>query len=210
MFWTDKQLQSGCVLPFLADSIAYISLVGQIYMHEGQFLESGWSRWSPLKLCAYQLATVFTHIFNISLKHSSVPNCFKETSINPIPRKNKMTCLNDHNPVTLLSTIMKWLERLVMAHICTGLLDSLDLLYTYYDICNIIHIIHYTTHNIICIQSYTVYIYFLHLRGKIGVWCPQSLLECFQPRITLTLRSPTSGCFSLTMLVLWRSCTTLT
>ncbi len=42
-----------------------------------------------LKACAYQLAGVFTDIFNLSLSLSVVPSCFKKSTIVPIPKKNK-------------------------------------------------------------------------------------------------------------------------
>ncbi len=48
-----------------------------------------------LKACAFQLARVFTDIFNLSLSLSVVPSCFKKSTIVPIPKKNKITCLND-------------------------------------------------------------------------------------------------------------------
>ncbi len=51
-----------------------------------------------LKPCAFQLARVFTDIFNLSLSLSVVPSCFKKSTIVPIPKKNKITCLNDWRP----------------------------------------------------------------------------------------------------------------
>ncbi len=54
-----------------------------------------------LKACAFQLAGVFTDIFNLSLSLSVVPSCFKKSTIVPIPKKNKITCLNDWRPVAL-------------------------------------------------------------------------------------------------------------
>ncbi len=41
-----------------------------------------------LKACAFQLAGVFTDIFNLSLSLSVVPSCFKKSTIVPIPKKN--------------------------------------------------------------------------------------------------------------------------
>ncbi len=41
-----------------------------------------------LKACAYQLAGVFTDIFNLSLSLSVVPSCFKKSTIVPIPQRN--------------------------------------------------------------------------------------------------------------------------
>ncbi len=48
-----------------------------------------------LRSCTFQLAGVFTDIFNLSLSLSVVPSCFKKSTIVPIPKKNKITCLND-------------------------------------------------------------------------------------------------------------------
>ncbi len=45
-----------------------------------------------LKACAFQLAGVFTDIFNLSLSLSVVPACFKKSTIVPIPKKNEITC----------------------------------------------------------------------------------------------------------------------
>ncbi|KAI4903021.1 hypothetical protein NFI96_010064, partial [Prochilodus magdalenae] len=44
-----------------------------------------------LKACASQLAHTFTDIFNLSLAQSTVPVCFKVTTIIPIPKKPIIT-----------------------------------------------------------------------------------------------------------------------
>ena len=49
-----------------------------------------------LKVRANQLASVFTDIFNLSL--AVIPTCFKQTTIVPVPKKAKLTCLNDYRP----------------------------------------------------------------------------------------------------------------
>ncbi|XP_051717819.1 uncharacterized protein LOC127495187 isoform X2 [Ctenopharyngodon idella] len=49
-----------------------------------------------LQACAYQLAEVFTNIFNLSLSLCKVPTCLKTTTIVPVPKKNMVTCLNDY------------------------------------------------------------------------------------------------------------------
>ncbi len=51
-----------------------------------------------LRAGAVQLAGVLTDIFNLSLSLSVVPSCFKKSTIVPIPKKNKITCLNDSRP----------------------------------------------------------------------------------------------------------------
>ncbi len=66
-----------------------------------------------LRACAFQLAGVFTDIFNLSLSLSVVPLCFKKSTIVPIPKKNKITCLNDWRPVALTPIFNKCFEKLI-------------------------------------------------------------------------------------------------
>jgi hypothetical protein len=49
-----------------------------------------------LRACTDQLASVFTDIFNLSLTESVIPTCFKQTTIVPVPKNIKATCLNDY------------------------------------------------------------------------------------------------------------------
>ena len=67
-----------------------------------------------LRACADQLASVFTDMFNLS--ESVIPTCFKQTTIVPVPKNTKVTCLNYYRHVALRSVAMKCFERLVMAH----------------------------------------------------------------------------------------------
>ncbi|KAK3508723.1 hypothetical protein QTP70_004266 [Hemibagrus guttatus] len=83
-----------------------------------------------LKTCADQLA--FSQIFNRSLELCEVPACFKHSTIIPIPKKPKITGLNDYRPVALTSVVMKSFERLVLAYlknIIGPLLDPLKFAY---------------------------------------------------------------------------------
>ena len=79
-----------------------------------------------LRACVYQLASVFTDIFNLSLSESVIPTCFKHTTIVFVSKNTKVTCLNDYRPVALKSVVMKCFERLVMAHIYTIIPETLD------------------------------------------------------------------------------------
>ncbi len=83
---------------------------------------SGW----VLKLCADQLAPVFTMIFNLSLAQSVIPTCFKKSTIIPVPKKTRPACLNDYHPVALTSVVMKCFEWLVKDYICSSLPSTLD------------------------------------------------------------------------------------
>jgi hypothetical protein len=79
-----------------------------------------------LRACADQLESVFTYIFNLSLSESVIPTCFKQTTIVPMPKNTKVTCLNYYRPVALTSVVMKCSERLVMAHINTIIPETQD------------------------------------------------------------------------------------
>ena len=48
-----------------------------------------------LKACVDQLASVFTDMFKLSLTESVIPTCFKQTTIVSVPKKVKVTCLNE-------------------------------------------------------------------------------------------------------------------
>ncbi|KAL0175032.1 hypothetical protein M9458_031000, partial [Cirrhinus mrigala] len=75
---------------------------------------------------------IFSQIFNRSLELCEVPSCFKRSTIIPVPKKPKVTGLNDYRPVALTSVIMKSLEKLVLAYLkdITGpLLDPLQFAY---------------------------------------------------------------------------------
>jgi hypothetical protein len=79
-----------------------------------------------LKACTDQLASVLIYIFNLFMTKSVIPICFKQTTIVPVPKNTKLTCLNDFRPVALTSVAMKYFERLVMAYINTIILETLD------------------------------------------------------------------------------------
>ena len=85
-----------------------------------------------LRACVDQLASVFNDTFNLPCLNSVIPTCFKQTTIVPVPKHTKATCLIDYRPVALTSVAMKCFERLVSAHINTIITDILDpLQFTY-------------------------------------------------------------------------------
>ncbi len=72
------------------------------------------------------------YVPNRSLELCEVPSCFKRSTIIPVPKKPKITGLNDYRPVALTSVVMKSFEKLVMAFLkdITGpLLDPLQFAY---------------------------------------------------------------------------------
>ncbi len=68
----------------------------------------------------------YGHVFyqEVYRRRSSDKN--NPSTIVPIPKKNKITCLNDWRPVALTPIFSKCFEKLVREHICSVLPASLD------------------------------------------------------------------------------------
>ncbi|XP_051980726.1 uncharacterized protein LOC127642004 [Xyrauchen texanus] len=64
-----------------------------------------------LGACAYELAAVFTNIFNLSLSQAIVPPCLKPAIIIQAPKKTAVDSLNVYRPIALTSIVTKCLER---------------------------------------------------------------------------------------------------
>ncbi|KAK1786692.1 hypothetical protein P4O66_017091 [Electrophorus voltai] len=79
-----------------------------------------------LKVCADQLAPVFTDIFNLSLTFGIVPSSFKRSTIVPVPKKPRPSDLNDYRPVALTSVVMKCFDKLDRDFITSSLPASMD------------------------------------------------------------------------------------
>ncbi|KAK3551790.1 hypothetical protein QTP70_026219, partial [Hemibagrus guttatus] len=87
---------------------------------------------SPGTEANQQLAEDLNEFYSRSLELCEVPSCFKCFTIIPVPKKPKITGLNDYRPIALTSAVMKSLERLVLAYLkdITGpLLDPLQFAY---------------------------------------------------------------------------------
>ena len=79
-----------------------------------------------LKLCASQLAEIFTVIFNLSFKTQLVPDIWKCSCIIPVPKKPVISCMNDLRPVALTSIPMKVCERLFKKYLSGYVEDYVD------------------------------------------------------------------------------------
>ncbi|KAK1787685.1 hypothetical protein P4O66_016178, partial [Electrophorus voltai] len=79
-----------------------------------------------LKVCADQLAPIFTDIFNLSLTLGTIPSSFKRSTIVPVPKKPRPSGLNDYCPVALTSVMMKCFEKLLRDFITSSLPASMD------------------------------------------------------------------------------------
>ena len=67
-----------------------------------------------IRTCSRQTAPVLTTIFQRTLDEGAVPDTWKMSVISPIPKTKSVTCLNDYQPISLTSNIMKCLERVVL------------------------------------------------------------------------------------------------
>lgn len=79
-----------------------------------------------LKLCAEQLAEIFTFIFNWSFRTQVVPGIWKRSCIIPIAKKSVISCMNDLRPVALTSIPMKVCERLFKNALFDYIQDYID------------------------------------------------------------------------------------
>ncbi|GFR71276.1 Non-LTR (Long terminal repeat) retrotransposon and domain-containing protein [Elysia marginata] len=79
-----------------------------------------------LKTCRNQLASIFTFIFNWSLVTSTMPLCFKQSTIIPVPKKPSPKTPNDYRPVALTSAIMKCFEKFVLSYLKSLLPPNFD------------------------------------------------------------------------------------
>ncbi|KAK3523467.1 hypothetical protein QTP86_033596, partial [Hemibagrus guttatus] len=72
---------------------------------------------SLLKHCANQLSPVFTGIFNTSLETCHVPACFKTSAIVPVPKKTKITGINDYRPNNMRTLqTLSWITNVQFAY----------------------------------------------------------------------------------------------
>ncbi len=61
------------------------------------------------------------------IKHIPViPACLKKSTIIPVLKKPRPSCLNDYHLVALTSMLIKCFERLIKDYICSSLLSPLD------------------------------------------------------------------------------------
>ena len=79
-----------------------------------------------LKMCSEQLADIFTHIFNASFSQHTIPNIWKTSKIVPVPKKSKITQLNDLRPVALTLVVFKCFEKLVLRELLSQVGHKVD------------------------------------------------------------------------------------
>lgn len=80
-----------------------------------------------LKLCAYELADIFTLLFQSSLNQGKVPHDWKKAHIMPLFKKGERTNAENYRPVSLTSIASKLLEHIIHSNIMDHL-DRFDVL----------------------------------------------------------------------------------
>ena len=83
-----------------------------------------------LKQCCHELKTPITHLMNLSLRNSTVPEKLKLAKVIPIYKKNDRTDPSNYRPISLLSILDKILEKLINKRV-TSFLDAHKILYKY-------------------------------------------------------------------------------
>ena len=82
-----------------------------------------------LRGCSENFVTSFrrlTHIFNRSFYEKSVPSCFKDALITPVPKIPKPSTPADYRPISRLPLASKILEKLVARHWVLPHIKNLD------------------------------------------------------------------------------------
>ncbi len=98
--------------PFSPITGTSFSIQDKVFKRQNPRKAAGPDSVSPsiLKYCADQLSPVLTDIFKTSLEKCHVPGCFKTSTIIPVPKKPRITSLNNYRPVALTSVLMKSFE----------------------------------------------------------------------------------------------------
>ena len=79
-----------------------------------------------LKACCEQLAPIYAFIFNQSLHDHTIPTVWKTSEIIPVPKKPRISTMNDLRPVALTSIVFKCFEKIVLSYILNDVSELLD------------------------------------------------------------------------------------
>jgi len=66
------------------------------------------------KNCAFQLAPVITHLFNLTLITGKPPIHWKKAMISPVPKVSKPNTLSDLRPISVTPILSRILERIIV------------------------------------------------------------------------------------------------
>ena len=63
--------------------------------------------------CAPELSSILSKVYNLCLKTSVFPSCWKEAVVVPVPKRGDMTSPSNYRPISLLSVFGKIFEQLL-------------------------------------------------------------------------------------------------
>ena len=79
-----------------------------------------------LQSCATAICEPLHHLFSQSLRHATLPSCWKIHKIVPIFKAGDANSVKNYRPISLLSIVSKVLERLIFSKIITHVNKSLS------------------------------------------------------------------------------------
>ena len=106
---TDYKGKSSCVVPTDAYQPDELNILYALF--EADNTEPSWRTLAApddqvslvsSSECVLTSWRASSRMFNLSLFQAVVSTCFKETTIVPVPKKNKVTCPNDYRPFALI------------------------------------------------------------------------------------------------------------
>ena len=77
-----------------------------------------------LKELSVQLFVPFCSLFNLSLQTGFLPSFYKEANVCPVPKKEDLSAVYNHRPISLLNAEAKVFERLVFKYLFNHLRDN--------------------------------------------------------------------------------------
>ncbi|MCG7879453.1 MAG: reverse transcriptase domain-containing protein [Candidatus Thiodiazotropha taylori] len=77
-----------------------------------------------LRELSQELSYPYCSLFNQSLRTGSVPSSYKQANVCPVPKKDDLSVVSNHRPISLLNSEEKVLERLVFKHFYNHLRDN--------------------------------------------------------------------------------------
>jgi len=77
-----------------------------------------------LKEAGRTIAPSLTRLINLCLTNSTVPNMWKQANVIPLFKKGDDSLMNNYRPVSLLPSVSKILERIVLKNVYNFMLDN--------------------------------------------------------------------------------------
>jgi len=70
-----------------------------------------------LLLCSPYIIPYLTHIINFSIEHNVFPDTWKIATVMPLPKNKNPTCFKDIRPISILPTLSKVFEKIILIQV---------------------------------------------------------------------------------------------